>query len=71
MKFIEVVLRNYFIAFITGESSISEHLWEPIALLIRLRGMAVTISHLNTEAEYNPSRLLTGDIVDRIISQSR
>ena len=31
--------------------------------------MAVTTHHLDTEAEYNASRLLTKDIVDHIISQ--
>ena len=31
--------------------------------------MAVTTQHLNTEVEYNASRLLTKDIVDHIISQ--
>ena len=32
--------------------------------------MAVTAPHLNTEAEYNASSLLTGDIVDHIINQN-
>ena len=33
--------------------------------------MAVTTPHLNTESEYKVSRLLTKDIVDNIISQSK
>ena len=32
--------------------------------------MAVTTPHLNTEVEYNLSRLLAGDIADHIISQN-
>ena len=70
MKNIEDALRDYFIPSITGESSGSEDLWEPIDLLRRLGGMAVTTPHLNTEAEYNPASLLTGDIIDCIISQN-
>ena len=68
VKIIEDVLRNHFIPAIIGESSISEHLRELIALPIRLGEIAVTISHLNTESEYNASKLLTKDIVDYIIS---
>ena len=37
---------------------------------MRLGGMVVTTPHLNTEAEYNASRLLTKDIMDPIISQN-
>ena len=69
MKIIEDVLRNHFIPAIIGVSSISEHLQELITLPIRLGGMAVTTPYLNTEAEYNASRLLTKVIVDLIISQ--
>ena len=69
MKIIEDVLRNHFIPAIIVQSSISEHLPELIALPIRLGEMAVTTPHLNTKAEYNASRLLTKDIVDRIIRQ--
>ena len=66
---IEDLLRNHFIPAIIGESSVSEHLRELITLPIRLGGMAVTTPHLNTEVEYNASRLLSKDIVDRIVSQ--
>ena len=69
MKIIEDLLRNHFFPTIIGESSIYEHLQELIALPIQLGGMAVTAPHLNTKAEYNASRLLTKDIVDRTISQ--
>ena len=37
---------------------------------MRFGGIAVTTPHLNTEAEYNASRLLTKDIMDPIISQN-
>ena len=66
MKIIEDVLRNHFIPAIICESSISELSRELIALPMRLGVMAVTTPHLNTEAEYNASRLLTKD---HIISQ--
>ena len=70
MKIIEDVLRNHFIlSFIVGESSVSEHLQELIALPIRLGGMTVTTPHLDTEAGYNASKLLTNYIVDEVISQ--
>ena len=52
----EDVLRNHFIPAITGQSSISENVRQPIALPIRLEGMAVTTPHFNTEAEDNASR---------------
>ena len=68
MKIIENVLRNHFIPAIISESSISEPLQQFIAFSIQLGGMVVTISYLNTEAEYNASRLL---IVDQIINQNR
>ena len=71
MKIIEDALRNYFIPAIIGESSVPDHLRQLIALPIRLGGMAVTTPHLNTESEYKVSRLLTKDIVDNIISQSK
>ena len=70
MKIIEDGLRNHFIPAIIGDSSISEHLRQLIALPIRLVGMAATTPHLNTETEYNASRLLTKKIVDHIISQN-
>ena len=60
---IEDVFRN--------ESSVSDHLRQLIALPIRLGGMAVTTPHLNPESEYKALKLLTKDIVDKIISQSR
>ena len=69
IKIIKDVLRNHFIPAIIGESSISEHLRELIALLIQLGGMAVTIPYLNTEVDYNTSRLLIKDIVYHIIHQ--
>ena len=69
IKIIKDVLRNHFIPAIIGESSISEHLRELIALLIQLRGMAVVIPYLNTEVDYNTSRLLIKDIVYHIIRQ--
>ena len=65
MSIIEDILRDYFISAITGESSISEHL-----LTIQLVRMVVPTPHLNTEAEYITSGLLTEDIVDHIISQN-
>ena len=75
MKIIEDVLRNYFIPAIIGESSISKHLRELIALRMRLGGIAVTAPHLNTEAKYNGSRLLTKNILNqprhRIQAQQR
>ena len=61
---IEDVLRNHFIPVIIGESLISEHLRQLIVLPVQIGGMAVTTLHLNTEAEYNASRLLTTDVVD-------
>ena len=70
MKNSEDVLRNHFTPAITDESLISEHLQQLIALLMRLGRMAVTNPHLNTEAEDNASRLLTGDAVDHTISQN-
>ena len=69
MKIIENVLRNHFIPVIIGESSVSDHLQQLIALPTQLGGIAVTTPHLNTESEYKASRLLTEDIVDNIISQ--
>ena len=60
---IEDVFRN--------ESSVSDHLRQLIALPIRLGGMTVTTPHLNPESEYKALKLLTKDIVDKIISQSR
>ena len=75
VKIIEDVLRNYFIPAIIGESSISKHLRELIALRMRLGGIAVTAPHLNTEAKYNGSRLLTKNILNqprhRIQAQQR
>lgn len=44
---IEDVLRHHFVSGINGESSISEHLRQIIALLIRHGRMEVTIPHLN------------------------
>ena len=70
MKIIGDVLRNHFISALSGESPISEHLRQYIALSIRLVGLAVTTPHLNTKVEYNASRLLAKDIVDHIISQN-
>ena len=70
MKITEDVLRNHFISAIIGKSSISEHLQQLIALTIQYGGMAVTTPHLNTDTEYNVSRLLTKDIVDHIISRN-
>ena len=70
MKIIEDVLRNHFIPAIIGETSISEHLRELVALPIRVGGMAVTTPHLNTESEYSASKLLTKDIVDHMINQN-
>ena len=70
VKIIENVLSKHSIPAITGESSISEHLRQLIALPIWLGGIAVTTLHLKTGAKYNASRLLTKDIVDHIISQN-
>ena len=61
---IEDALRNHFIPVIIIESLISEHLRQLIVLPMRLGGMATTTLHLNTEVEYNASRLLTTDAVD-------
>ena len=71
MKNIEDVLRNHFIPVIISESSISENLRQLIVLPIRLGGMAVITPHLNTETEYNASRLLTKDIVDHVITKTQ
>ena len=61
---------NHFIPATISESSISEPLQQFIAFSIQLGGMAVTISYLNTEAEYNASKLLLKNIVDQIINQN-
>ena len=51
IKIIENVLRNHFTPVIIGESSVSNHLQQLIALPIQLGGIAVTTPHLNTESE--------------------
>ena len=68
-EIIEDVLRNNFIPAIIGESSISDHLGDLIALHMELGQMAVTTPHLNTETECIGSRLLTKNIINHIINQ--
>ena len=69
VKIVEDVLRNHFIFAIIGESSISDHLGDLIALHMELGQMAVTTPHLNTETECIGSRLLTKSIINHIINQ--
>ena len=69
VKIVEDVLRNHFILAIIGESSISDHLGDLIALHMELGQMAVTTPHLNTETECIGSRLLTKSIINHIINQ--
>ena len=69
VKIIEDVLRNHFIPAIIGESSISDHLGDLIALHMELGQMAVTTPHLNTETECIGSRLLSKNIINHITNQ--
>lgn len=67
---IEDILRNHFIPAIIGESFISDHLRQLLALPIRLGGLAISIPHLKTETEYNASRTLTEQLIEHVINQN-
>ena len=70
LNVLEDVLRNHFIPAIIGESSISDHLRQLLALPIRLGGLALNFPHFNTEAEYNASRTLTEELIEHVVSQN-